>query len=336
MDTRIGQGRMKDPSLQPQAPIWVDLTDLEEKPGAYTMSFAFSLEFLSESIRKIGLIHPPTVAGNDQGKLEIVSGFRRIHALKSLGESKALCDDVTFLLPSPLERLLASFYENLATRQFNDIEKAMILQRLRAYISKEEILGSFMPLLSLPSHEETLNFYLKLVDLEEGVQKAIAQEEMSMKAAKALLEFDRNSQRDLFRWISVLKFNFNQQMKFLEHIRDIGMREHMTIPEVLCEASLLKILKNVRVNNPQKAKAVLDALRIRRNPRLSMAQQVVENRISSISLPSGAAIHYDPYFEDPNYRLEISFKDGKDLRNSINLLHSLDGLEAIPEPWSGQ
>lgn len=336
MDIKIGEGRMKDSSLQQQAPIWIDLDEMAEGPGPYTMSYGFNLDVLCESIRKVGLLNPPLVARNEKGSFDIVAGYRRILALKFQGEPKVLCKEVTSVLPSPLERFLVNFYENVATRKFNDIEKAMILERLRGYVQKEEILASFMPLLSLPSHEGTLEFYLKLVNLEESVQNAITQEEMSMKAAKALLELDRGSQQVLFRWIGVLKFNFNQQMKFLEHIRDIGMREHMTIPEVLCEASLLKILENSRLNNPQKAKAILDTLRIRRHPRLSMAQQMVENKISSISLPSGAAIHYDPYFEDPNYRLEISFKDGKDLRKSISLLHSLDGLEAIPEPWTDQ
>jgi hypothetical protein len=43
--------------------------------------------------------------------------------------------------------------------------------------------GLFMPLLSLPSKGPELPF----VGLEVGVQKAIAQEEISIKVAKALL-----------------------------------------------------------------------------------------------------------------------------------------------------
>jgi hypothetical protein len=67
-----------------------------------------------------------------------------------------------------------------------------------------------------------------------------------------------------------------------------------------------------------------------------MARQAVESRISAISLPPDAVIHYDAYLEDPNYHLEVCFKDGKDLRKTIRVLDSLDELEAIPEPWAGQ
>ena len=336
MDIKIGEGRMKDSSLQQQAPIWIDLDEMAEGPGPYTMSYGFNLDVLCESIRKVGLLNPPLVARNEKGSFDIVAGYRRILALKFQGEPKVLCKEVTSVLPSPLERFLVNFYENVATRKFNDIEKAMILERLRGYVQKEEILASFMPLLSLPSHEGTLEFYLKLVNLEESVQNAITQEEMSMKAAKVLLELDRGSQQVLFRWIGVLKFNFNQQMKFVEYVQDISLRENMTAPQVLSEESLLKMLENPRLNNPQKAKGVLETLRARRYPRLATARQVVESRISAISLPPGAVIHYDAYLEDPNYHLEVRFKDGKNLRKTIRLLHSLDELEAIPEPWAGQ
>jgi ParB family chromosome partitioning protein len=315
--------------------IWVDLAEVTERPGAYTMSYGISLDILCESIRKAGVLNPPLVSRNERGGFDIVSGYRRILALKALGEPKALCKDVTSVLTTPLERFLANFYENLATRKFNDIEKAMILHKLRSYMGEEEILASFMPLLSLPSHGDTFEFYLKLVNLEEGVQKAIAQEEISIKVAKVLVELEKGSRQALFDWIGILKFNFNQQIKFIEYVQDISMREDRTIHEVLSEESFLKLLENPRWNNPQKAKRVLETLRVRRYPRLAWAQQVVESRISAIPLPLDATIHYDPYFEDAKYHLEIRFRDGKDLRNTIRVLHSLDELDAIPDPWAG-
>jgi hypothetical protein len=319
--------------LRKQPPIWVNLERVEQKPGPYTMSFAFSLELMAESIRKIGLINPPKVAGDQEGKLQIVTGYRRIHALKSLGESKVLCEDVTSILPSPLERLLENFYENLSVRKFNDIEKAMILQRLQCYLSTEEILASFLPLLSLPCHESTLGLYLKLADLEEGYQGAIANQEISMRTVKALFECDDASRRVLFENLSILRFNFNQQIKFIDYVNDIAIRDGVSIPEVLSEESFAKILENRQWNNPQKAKAVLEILKIRRYPRLARAQHAIQRKISTLSLPSGAAIHYDPYLEAPNYRLEICFKNGKDLRKLIDQLHSLDELETIPDLW---
>jgi ParB-like chromosome segregation protein Spo0J len=315
---------------------WVDLGEIAEGPGPYTMSYGFDLRALCESIDRIGMINPPLLARNETGGFDIVSGYRRILALKALGEPKAFSKDVTSALASPAERLLASFYENLATRKFNEIEKGMILQRLQRYVGKDEILASFLPLLSLSSHEGTLEFYLKLLNLEEGIRKAIAQEQISIKAAKALVELDAASQQAVFRWISILMLNINQQLKFIEYAKDISIRDDLKMSELFSDEAFLKIREDPRLNNPQRAKKTLDALRIRRYPRLARAQHAVERAISAVSLPPEAVIRYDPYLEDPNYQLRIGFKDGKALRKTIRELHASVELEAIPELWEVQ
>jgi ParB family chromosome partitioning protein len=316
--------------------IWVDLEKMTQSAGPYMMSYGFDLHTLIESIQKVGLINPPLVARNQEGPFDIVSGYRRILALKALGEAKALCRDVTSVLPSPLERFLANFYENLSIRDFNDIEKALVLRKLQEHVTMDKILSSFMPLLSLPSHDGTLKFYLKLLDLNEGAKKSLARKEISIKTAKVFVEIEEEAQQVLFKWIDVLKLNFNQQSKFIEYTQDICIRERMSTAELLSEQFIVMILENPRLNNPQKAKAVLDTLRVKRFPRLARAQEAVERAASKISMPSEASIDYDPYLEDPSYRLEIKFKHGKDLLNVISKLHALHELEAIPELWSGQ
>jgi ParB family transcriptional regulator, chromosome partitioning protein len=314
--------------------IHLDLEKMADDPGPYTMSYGFNLDVLCESIRKVGLINPPLVARNQEGAFDIVSGYRRILALKALGEHSAFCHDVTTVLASPLERLLAAFYENLATRKFNDMEKAILLHKLQGHVGTEEILASFMPLLSLPSHEGTLKFYLKLLTLEKSFQDAVAVEQISIKVAKALVEMEEGVRQTLFHWISALKLNLNQQMKFIEYIEDIRIRDGVTAPEIFSDEAFLKVLENPRLNTPQKAKAVLEALRVKRLPRLAQAQQAIESAVSTISMPPGTSIHYDPYLEDPYYRLEIKFKHGKELRNAIDKLHPLRELEVIPELWA--
>jgi len=316
--------------------ILLDLEKAAESPGPYTMSYGFLLDGLRESIQKVGMVNPPLVARNQEGSFDIVSGYRRILALKALGERKAFCHDVTAVLPTPLERFLAAFYENLATRKFNDMEKAILLNKLQSHVQRDEILASFMPLLSLPSHEGTLKFYLKLLDLEPNVQKAIAREEVSIKAAKALVEMDKGSRKVVFNWIGALNFNTNQQIKFIEYTQDISRKENKTISEVLSAGPLLEVAESAQLNMPQKAKVALETMRVRRFPRLAQAQQSVELAVSAISMPPEASIHYDPFLEDPYYHLEIKFKHGKDLKKAINKLHALGELEALPELWTGQ
>lgn len=315
--------------------IRLDLEKIAEGPGPYTMSYGFNLEVLRESIEKVGMINPPLVARNQEGAFDVVSGYRRILALKALGKRETWCHDVTTVLASPRERFLAAFYENLATRKFNDVEKAITLHQLLRHVGREEILASFMPLLSLPSHEGTLKFYLKLLTLEESIQKAVAVEQIPIKVANALVGMEEAIRKVLFHWISILKLNFNQQIKFIEYMEDIRIRDGVAAPELLSDKSFLMVLENRRLNNPQKAKAVLELLRARRFPRLVQAQQAIERAVSAISMPPETSIHYDPFMEDPFYHLEIKFRSGKELREAIDKLHPMRQLETIPEQWTG-
>ncbi len=192
-----------------------------------------------------------------------------------------------------------------------------------------------MPLLSLPSHEGTLKFYMKLLDLDESIQKAVAREECPVRVAKALAEMEGSSRQAVFHWVTMLKFNINQQLNFIEYANDIAARENITTSELLSEESLMKLAENPSLNTPHKAKAVLEALRMRRFPRLAQAQEAAARIVKEIPMPPEISIHYDPYLEDPNYRLEVKFRNGKNLRKAINKLHALDELEAIPELWAG-
>jgi len=191
-----------------------------------------------------------------------------------------------------------------------------------------------MPLLSLPSHEDTFEFYLKIITCEQELQIAVATEELSMKGAKALFELDRGARQVLFQWISELKLNFNQQINMIEYVKDISSREGVTVSQVFSEEPFSKIVKNPRLNNPQKAKKMLETLRARRYPRLTRARKAIESTLSAISLPPRVRIRYDPYLEEPNYHLEVEFKNGNELRKTLRGLHALDELEAILDPWA--
>jgi len=52
-----------------------------------------------------------------------------------------------------------------------------------------------------------------------------------------------------------------------------------------------------------------------------------------LDLPANVKISHPPFFEDPNYRLEISFENGRKLAETIGKLSRLTGLEGIGDPW---
>ena len=55
--------------------------------------------------------------------------------------------------------------------------------------------------------------------------------------------------------------------------------------------------------------------------------------VENLKLPAGHHITPPPFFESPHYKLEISFKDGKDLMEKILMLTKKEGLIHFKDPW---
>jgi hypothetical protein len=312
--------------------LWVDLSGIDERPGACCMSFGFDLKPLQRSIAKVGLVNQPFVARGDKGRIQVVAGYRRLLALKKLQWERVPCWDLSHL--SLQERLLFNFYDNHATRGFNDVEISMVLSRMVTHFSKEEILRGYMPLLGLPSHEETLDRYLALETLEHPIKVALVQKALSFRVLRPLLQMDDDTREAVIQWMLQFKFNFNQQRQVIEYIIDICDNENKKARVLLEEEDFGSPVKGVEMNPPQKAKQVVHRLRARCHPALTKAEQIFRNRVSRLGLPDGAFIKHPPFFEDPYYRLEIAFRNGKGLTGKLKALLGLEGLQNIGDPWT--
>lgn len=315
-----------------QRALLIDLSDMDDAHGPCAMSFGFELAPLCESIQEIGLVHPPCIVKEGKGQIAIVTGYRRILALKQLGWSKVACEDVSSALRSPLERLLFAFHENRAARAFNPVEKGMILKRLEPLLGKEEVLNRFMPLLSLPSHEGTLRFYVELAGMKRQCLDALASGRLSLNAARLLLDLKPDSAECAFQTLSKLALNFNQQVQFIDMMNDLSEINRKSFSRILDEDPLRAVLASDHLNTPQKAKKLLEELRSLRYPRWQNAEQRFRKRLDRLSLPEGTRIDHPSYFEAPGYRLEVRFRDGESLTRKLQHLAQVSGLRDFRDP----
>jgi ParB-like chromosome segregation protein Spo0J len=313
--------------------VFVALKEISENPGPYCMSFGFDLKPLIRSVETFGLINSPIVTKDREGRVEVVAGYRRVLALKHLQWEEIPCRDLSHAGLSSLQLLLLSLYDNLATRQFNEVEKGMILSRLSPHVSRDEILRDFMPLLDLPSHEPTLEVFLRLEELDQSTKESLVHARISFQTVKALVQLDPESRATLLECITATKLNTNQQKQFIAYTIDISSRERKKISKLLKEKELLDIFKSKNLNNPQKAKLLLNFLKSRRFPSLTRFEKAFQEKTASLGLPDGITICHPPFFEDPDYRLEILFKNGEGLREKIDALGKVSGLGSLGDPW---
>ena len=312
----------------------VDSNRIDNSPGPCCMSFGFDLNPLIQSINKIGLVNRPLLMEGKHGLMTVITGYRRIKALKSLEWNRIPCWILSESKISPLKRLLLNLYDNLATRKLNEVEKGMVLSRLCSWVPRYEVLEVYMPLLDLPSHEPTLFFFTRLErELDPRIKEYLVQKNLSLQIAKLLLEMEPEARSQVFSVISNIKFNINQQKYLIDYIIDISNIENKPIPEILKEPSFEEVFTNKHLNNPQKAKAILKLLRARRLPSLVKAEELFKKRVSALDLPDAVRISVPQYFEEPDYRLEVRFREGKELKKTINRLARIKGLEELENPW---
>jgi ParB family chromosome partitioning protein len=309
----------------------VDVKDITLHQGACCMSFGFDVKPLIRSIERIGLINPPIVMKERQGRAEIISGYRRILALKSLGWDRIPCRIPSI---SALDGLLVNLYENLSTRDLNLVEKGMILSRLTAWLPTTEILLRYMPLLNLPSHEPILTFFVRLeTELDGQTKHRLIQGRLSLQGIRMLLDLEPSSRFPLLDLITTLRLNVNQQKKLMEYLVDISKRDSLSISQLLQDPKITEIRTDEALNTPQKARAVLRFLRASRFPILVNAEKVFKRNVSRLGLPEGIEIVPSPFFESSKYQLKAVFTNGKELREKIEAMSRVEGLEDLKDPW---
>ena len=310
------------------------ISDIDLTPGPFCMSFHFNLEPLKASIEKYGVINPPYLLRNPDNNFLVVAGYARLMAVIELGWHDIACH----VLPdsfSLFNALLFNLNDNLIHRQFNSIEKGMILQRLTHFISTEEIVTNFMPILGIPSNKQQLELFLGLDELEERIKISIAIEQLSIRVAGLLRHIDKNDRLKINNLFTSLKWSFNQQWETIQWIKEIASREGRSINKIIDSKDIKEILHNTTMNKPQKVKAIVRILKFRRFPSLSKAEKLFIKGVSNLSLPLGVKIIPPPFFEGTDYKLEVTFRKGEDLKEKLANLCNVPELKHIPDFWKG-
>jgi hypothetical protein len=297
------------------------------------MSFGFDPAPMIESIRRVGVMNPPLIDKDENGKIRIIAGYRRVLALKALGRKELMCVDLSDAGLSFSDRLLLNLHENLATRALNGPEKGMALERLAAHFPEQEVVEHFMPLLGLPAHRPVLASYLRIGQLEKEIRISFAAGKLSYSTVRSLIEMDSNAATAFSEWFLKLQFNLNQQTQFIDLIMELASISNVPPERVLLAGALNAILEDHAFSGPKKVKCVIETLRAMRLPSLVEAEKRFQTMVRDLRLPQGVRVHHSPYFESPEYRLEICFRDGRALRRKIAELVSIQGLDRIEDPW---
>jgi hypothetical protein len=296
------------------------------------MSYGFENSKLVKSIKNTGLINPPYIIKNSNQSIDVITGFRRILALKELNMKDVFCFDLTDSGLTPHEMLLIALHDNLFSRKLNIVEKSLIINKLTNIVKDLNLIYETCSLIEI--NKKDYPVFLKINMLDESIKQYLAGDVLNFKSIESLIHRDKEDILLISNWINKLRLSYNYQLQFIDYISDISRIKKSTISSILNDEYLQRLVRDEKKNIPQKAKEFMDYLRIMRNPNISRYQDLFEKKVKDLNLPNNVRIQNPQFFESKGYRMEIDFSNGEDLKKILSeITEKRFNLQEIKNPW---
>lgn len=282
---------------------------------SFRMTFSPDVNRLRCSIKVIGVVEPIHLRHTKDGSYQIVSGYKRILACQELNRQTipALIYEHNDL--SPLQAFLHNLHDNVFSRVFNPVEKSMVVSKLHNLfgINEDDLTNNYLPLIGEPKSYRLLNQLLSVDHIIDVMKDHVVKNDFTIANAARVAEFSPSTQQALYNVLKHIKPNGNKLNELLSLIREISARDGISVEDVLHRYELLTIVANPDVAAPEKIAALRQTLKGIKLPELTKKQAEFSKLISQLQLPDNASLKTDPYFEDPNFRLEYKFDAPEEL-----------------------
>lgn len=172
-----------------------------------------NLQELANSIEESGLIHPILVK-EINGEYEIISGERRLEAIKSLNKDK-----IEAIIVNGDEDELASvaLIDNMK-KSMTAIEEAKAIKKLM----KTRNLTQADVAKRLDLKQSTVANKLRLLKLPENIQEAVINKQITERHARALLKVKEEDLQKTFEIIMARGYNVKRTEEYIKALNEKG------------------------------------------------------------------------------------------------------------------
>ena len=313
----------------------IELNSINFSDDEFLISYPLKYDNVKESIEKIGLINPPILYVGDAymrplrlNKFKIVSGFKRVFALRDLNRKKISC----FIISNnytAIELLQLLIFDNSLIRQFNPIEKSIIINKLSKYVSRDTIINKYFKHLGLEPSKKLYALYESLISLEDDIKLAIANNELSERSGANLLGFSKKDRLALFDFLVQLKPSVSKQNEIIELVFEISKRENISVKNIIRSGEIDTIFSNKKLSVIQKLERVREYLKKKRYPQLTKLEEEFESLKKSIGISQDMKFYPPAFFEGNNYEMHLSFSKISQLKKQITILNKMIDSEEL-------
>lgn len=275
---------------------------------------------LADSIEEVGLLHPPNL-WEEGRRLIIMSGARRLRALRRLGRRDTTACVFTAAEITPLEAWSMNFSETLAMRSLNPSEACTVTRQLVDLgVEEDKIIAAYLPRLGLPPRQRTLQDCLSVSDLEETVLDALAGGSVSLTTAVFLASLESSERRSAFRFLQTRPLTFSQQREWIRLLSDISRRNGITVGKLISSS-----VRTAARHPGHRGPAALQVLREKRYPALTIRRRSFRALAKKLKLPPKFQMDTHPFFERGELNFRFSVTDDSSLQEALRRLEKIGG-----------
>jgi ParB/RepB/Spo0J family partition protein len=291
----------------------IPLTDIDQEDLLTDFSMDGCPEKLMDSVKVIGIRHPICVCPSGN-RYSIVSGHKRFQAAPRSG----LTTIPVFIVPEldDASRLVINLNENFGQRQYSDIEKGGILNKLtQAGVSDETIIAEYMPLLELERSKKLFQDLSGVKSLSHKMQILLHRAGVPVKTFNTFYKW--NSLTEAENLFSILKPGVNKWRDLLDLINEVAARENTTQGEIISRDDIQKILTSTDLPAPQRYDPIHKTLHNLRYPVLSDMRKQVARALDEMELDDKTRLRFQDTFENNELKLELKFQSEKELSQQV-------------------
>jgi ParB/RepB/Spo0J family partition protein len=310
----------------------IPLQKINLSDDTFSVNYLPDLQKLRSSIEEVGLIQPVLLRG-EKDHYQIICGFRRISVMKELGKSEIESKVFEEKEMDEFQLFSLSLHENLTTRGFNTVEKAIALDKLvrRFQIDPAAVIKTFLPFFSLEPNEKILNTYLSLAQMEDEIKTYVLKEEVSRSNIRKLSALTSDNRMAVLSLISPLKLGENRLRETLTLVEEISRRNQCKEKDIVQRSEIQAVLSQKELTPSQKTERIKKVLTDLRYPKLDQMEKAFEKKRKDLNLPSNIALHHPPFFEGKRLKIEFQFETAEEYRSVLSALSLLAEKEGFKQ-----
>lgn len=258
----------------------------------------------------------PLLVYKDNDHYCIIDGCKRFLTMRTQGAATCWCG----LIDAPgsaVDFILLRIRLN-SNRSFTPSERYL---HLRCLAGSEIGPGYQIASQQLGIDKNDLPAYERLVNCSPETIAAFRSGKLDLHAAADVDRLDPAGKTAMLSFISTLSFSRQMQKEITEWIPELAFREHLSIADLLDADWIMAILKNDRMNAPQKIDKLRLSIYERRFPTIARAKKTWSDTVAKIN-PSPQSIQFKPSeaFEKNRLELKISITSAEEAHHIFTKL----------------